>query len=715
MTAVSPTPTARGLGALVAGLAVAGLAAAGALAGCSYRLPALTSAGTGASAGPGGSAGTAQSSVVLAADGSVLQTLHGPVDRRPVPLATVPAVLRQAVVATEDQRFWTEPAVDVRAVARAAVADLQAGRAAQGGSTIAEQYVKLRLEEGPGRRGLTDKIREATQAYELERHHPRSQILEDYLNAIYLGNGAYGVQAAAETYFARPVAQVDLAQAALLAGLIHAPSATDPFTHPDAATTRRREVLERMVHLGRITAAQASAAAREPLTRPVPSAPSTAPAAGAPYLVDEAESFVLSDRAFGSTEGERSRALFAGGLRIHTTLDPRSQTEAETAVRRVLPATASGPAAALVALDPRSGAVVALVGGQAYGSGAPGSQVDLATQARRQSGSTFKPFVLTAALQAHIPLRRVFPAPASISIPVTGGSWRVRNYEGEPTGSMDLVQATVVSDNTVFAQLMMQVGPAAVVSTAANLGISTPLDAYPSAVLGTNVVNPLEMAAAYGTLADDGIYNPPFLVSEVDGPGGTVLYRHRSSPRRAVSSEVAREVVGVLEQVVDRGTGVKARIGRPVAGKTGTTDSWADAWFVGATPQLVGAVWVGYPSAEQPMVPPTTPFRITGGTWPAQVFQLFASAALANEPVIDFPPADPAALATISGPTGIVVPDVVGFPVGAATGELSRAGFVVATSSRSSGEYPPGYVLSEDPAGGTEAPGGSTVRLVVSS
>ncbi|HET6809611.1 MAG TPA: transglycosylase domain-containing protein [Acidimicrobiales bacterium] len=694
----------RGLIGMVTGLALVGTTAAA----CSYQVPPLTSNRAGAAAT------TAQTSLVLAADGSVLQTVHGPVDRRPVPLARVPGILQDAVVATEDQRFWTEPAVDVRAVARAAVADLHAGRASQGGSTIAEQYVKIRLEEGSGRRGLDDKIREATEAYELERHQPRSQVLDDYLNAIYLGNGAYGVEAAAETYFGRPVGQVDLAQAALLAGLIHAPSATDPFTHPEAATARRREVLERMRHLRQIDAAQVSGAEREPLTARGASASSTA-GPDAPYFVNEAEASVLADPAFGDTEAERSRALFAGGLRIHTTLDPRSQADAEVAVRRVLPGSASGPAAALVALDPRSGAVLALVGGQAYGSGASGSQVDLATQARRQSGSTFKPFVLTAALQAHVPLGRVFPAPASISIPVTGGTWKVRNYEGEPTGTMDPVQATVVSDNTVFAQLMMQVGPADVVSTAASLGISTPLDAYPSAVLGTNVVNPLEMAAAYGTLADDGTYNPPFFVSEVDGPGGKVLYRHRQAPRHAVSSEVARQVVGVLEQVVDRGTGVRARIGRPVAGKTGTTDSWADAWFVGATPQMVGAVWVGYPSAEKPMVPPATPFRIAGGTWPAQVFQLFASAALANEPVLDFPPADPAATAAISGTAGIVVPGVVGFPVGAATDELSRAGFVVTTTTGASGEYPPGYVMSEEPAGNTMAPGGATVRLEVSS
>ncbi|HEX5267699.1 MAG TPA: biosynthetic peptidoglycan transglycosylase [Acidimicrobiales bacterium] len=213
--------------------------------------------------------------MVLAADGSALGTLHGSVDRRPVPLSRIPTVVQTAVVATEDQRFWTEPAVDVRAVVRAALADVQAGRAAQGGSTIAEQYVKLRLEDDSGPRGLGDKVREATQAYELERHHPRSRILGDYLNAIYLGNGAYGVEAAAETYFARPVGQVDLSQAALLAGLIHAPSATDPFTHPDVATARRREVLDRLVQLGEITAGQAAAAARQPLTLPAASTAST--------------------------------------------------------------------------------------------------------------------------------------------------------------------------------------------------------------------------------------------------------------------------------------------------------------------------------------------------------------------------------------------------------------------------------------------------------
>jgi len=341
--------------------------------------------------------------------------------------------------------------------------------------------------------------------------------------------------------------------------------------------------------------------------------------------------------------------------------------------------------------------------------------VDLATQAQRQSGSTFKPFVLAAAIGDGVPLSRVFAAPSSIDLPVTGGTWSVHNYEGEPTGSMNLVEATVVSDNTVFAQLMMKVGPANVVSTAARLGITTPLNAVPSAVLGANDVNPLEMAAAYATMADDGVYNAPFFVSEVDGPGGRVVYRHSDAPQRAVTAEVARTVDAVLQQVVDQGTGVNARIGRPVAGKTGTTDNWADAWFVGGTPQLTAAVWVGYPDAERPMVPPATPFRVTGGTWPAQIFQLFASAAVADQPVSDFAAPPPAAAVALSTPEGITVPSVLGFPVAAASDELTRAGFVVTTRTVTNREYPPGYVVGQDPGPGATASGGTYVTLDVST
>jgi penicillin-binding protein 1A len=674
--------------------------AAGLLSACSYAVPTLT-------AGP---IGTDRDSVVLAADGTVLATLHGAVDRRPVPLSSVPLVLQQAVVTTEDQRFWTEPAIDVRALIRAGLADLRAGRAAQGASTIPEQYVKLVLAGQDDQRRLSDKVREATLAYELERHHSRSQILSLYLNTVYLGAGAYGVEAASETYFGVPVANIDLAQAALLAGAIHAPSDDDPLIHPVAAQLRRTFVLSRLRQLDQITPSQEELAGSEPLLPPHPSRGRNT--AVAPYFVDDVENFVLADPTFGATPEAREARLFGGGLVIHTTLDPSQEADAEQAVGRVLPA--RGPAGAVVSLDPASGAVEALVGGEAYQSGLPGSQLDLATQSQRPSGSTFKPFVLTTALEHGIGLGREFYAPATMSIPVTGGLWTVRNYEGEPTGTMNLVEATIVSDNVVFAQLMMAAGPQRVITLAASLGLTTPLEANPSAVLGTNPVNPLEMADAYATIIDGGIHNSPFMVREVDGPGGVVVYRHQSDSKRMLPAAVAYAVDGVLQQVVDQGTGVEARIGRPVAGKTGTTDNWADAWFVGGTPQLVSAVWVGYPSAETPMVPPATPFHITGGTWPARVFQLFASAALSSTPVVDFPKPPSDAAAAIDGPVGITVDNVVGYPVAEATTQLGDDGFVVTSTTVANGEYPPGYVVGESPPGGTSAPGGSTVVLQVS-
>lgn len=681
-------------GAVLAG---AGLVAAG----CSYQLPSLAVS----------PAARPRSSVILAADGHQIATVHGPVNRQPVPLSAIPLILQKAVVATEDRGFWTEPAVDLGAVARAALADARTGRPEQGGSTIAEQYVKTELSPAGAPRTLAEKIREATLAYELERRYSRAQVLDMYLNAVYLGSGSYGVEAASETYFGRPVGQLDLAQAALLAGLIQAPSGDDPLTDPAAAARRRREVLDSLVSLGIVSPQAARAAGSAPLVETGPDSPSSYPA---PYFVSDVEAFILSNRAFGPTEQARRHALYDGGLTIRTTLDLAQQAEAEQAIAHVLPGTASGPAAALVTLDPSTGAVLALVGGEDYFSRRPGSQLDLATQAARQSGSTFKPFVLTAALERGFSLSRLYPAPASISIPITGGTWSVHNYPGEPTGTMNLVSATVVSDNVVYAQLMMQVGPARVVSTAAALGITTPLGAYPSAALGSNAVNPLEMADAYATLIDGGVHHAPLMVTEVDSPTGRVLYRHRPDPRRVVSTQVAYTVDAVLERVVDEGTGVEARIGRPVAGKTGTTDNWNDAWFVGGTPQIVSAVWVGFPQAEKSMVPPTTPILVTGGTWPARIFQLYASVALADQPIVDFPNPPPPAARAIAGPAGVPVDHVVGFPVAVAESELARDGFVAEVRGVPSREYPPGYVVSQTPPGGAAAPGGSTVVLEVS-
>jgi penicillin-binding protein 1A len=307
----------------------------------------------------------------------------------------------------------------------------------------------------------------------------------------------------------------------------------------------------------------------------------------------------------------------------------------------------------------------------------------------------------------------VYDAPSHLVIPLTGQKWDVHNFEDEGGGRMNLVDATVHSINTVYAQLVLEVGPALAVQTAAKIGIMSPLDPYPSAVLGTNDVSPLDMASAYGTFATRGLHVDPVLVTKVVGGDGTPIYEAPHVQKRVLKEETVDAEVGVLQQVVTRGTGVNARIGRPVAGKTGTGEDYRDAWFVGFTPELSTAVWVGFPSKGVSMVPPTTRIRVQGGTWPAQIWQLYMSAALANTPVTPFPPAPPLVFGADAPPQQVA--PVVGMPVDRAEAALSADGFRAVRHMVTSDEYPPGYVVAQSPAGGSSAPGGSTVTLDVSS
>jgi penicillin-binding protein 1A len=358
-----------------------------------------------------------------------------------------------------------------------------------------------------------------------------------------------------------------------------------------------------------------------------------------------------------------------------------------------------------------------LVGGRGFFDGGPQGKFDLATQGRRPAGSSFKPFVLAAAMQKGIPLSRVYDAPAHLRIPLTGETWNVSNYEGEGGGRLDLVDATVHSINTVYAQLILDVGPQNAIDLATRMGIKSPLMAYPSAVLGTNDVSPLDMATAYSTLANRGVAVPPTMVLRVVGPRGQIVYQHERTQKRVLPADLVDTETGVLTQVVDRGTGVNARIGRPVAGKTGTGEKFRDAWFVGFTPQLTTAVWVGFPDSQRSMIPPTTRIKVQGGSWPAQIWQLYNSAALADVPVSAFhpPPApDTGASTTSTIPTNPVL-NVVGMPVAPAEAALSRAGFRVVRHDVPSADYPPGYVVGQDPLGGTQATGGAVVTIDVSN
>jgi penicillin-binding protein 1A len=651
----------------------------------------------------------AESTKIYASDGSLVTTLHAEQNRETVPLSQMPKVLRDAAVAIEDERFWHHTGVDVRAMVRAAWADATHGKVVQGGSTITEQYVKNVLADRE--RTVHRKVREAALAYQLEHKLGKSKILEGYLNTIYFGNGAYGVQAAADTYFGEPADKLTLPQAAMLAGLIRSPNNYDPYDHADAAATRRTAVLDKMASLHMITDQEAAAAKATPLGAVHKQVSDTYPA---PYFVEAVKQQILDDPRYGAGESpaERQQNLFNGGLRVYTTVDLAKQAEAEQAVAKVLSKPATDPEAAVVSLEPGTGNVRAIVGGRDFFGGGGQAKFNLATQGQRPAGSSFKPFVLAAAVQQGISLHKLYPAPQTLDLPLPrGGVWHVRNFEDEGGGTMDLVQATVHSINTVYARLILEVGPNEAVDVARRLGITSHLDPYPSAVLGTNDVTPLEMASAYAALDNKGTAVSPVLITKVTKADGTVLYQHQPDPHPALAPEVVDQVRTVLEQVVQDGTGVAARIGRPVAGKTGTGEQWRDAWFVGFTPELVTSVWVGFADAQRSMVPPVTRVKVQGGTWPAQIWQLYMSAALAQTPVTPFPPAVPGA----SSDNGALkpVPNVTGMPADQADDRLGAEGFTAARVSVPNGDYPPGYVVGQSPCGGCLAPGGSAVRIEI--
>ena len=444
----------------------------------------------------------------------------------------------------------------------------------------------------------------------------------------------------------------------------------------------------------------------------------------APYFVEEVKLKLLSDPAYGAgeTEPERVAAVFGGGLRVHTTLDLRRQLLAEDAVAKVLSEPDRDPSAAVVSVDPRTGFVQAMVGGRDFFGTGPHDKLNLATQANRQAGSSFKPIVLAAALSEGVALSRTYRSPPQIEIPLTGQKpWKVRNYDGEGGGRLSLLDATVSSSNTVYAQLIMEVGPANAMALARRMGITTTLDPYPAAVLGTNDVTPLDMASAYSTFVARGVHVPPVLITKVTKADGTVLYQHQHHEDRVLPEAVADAEVPVLEQVVRRGTGVNARIGRPVAGKTGTTEKWNDAWFVGFTPELVTSVWVGFPEQQLSMVPPLTRVRVTGGSWPAQIWQLYTSSALADTPVTPFPVAKAAPLnAPAKGspfPPGAIVKEVaavVGMVAARAEDTLARDGWNVVRRDVPNGDYPPGYVVAQSPCAGCQAVAAGSVTISVS-
>lgn len=569
----------------------------------------------------------AETSIVYAADGTVLAEWYDTEDRTVVPVESIPQHLKHATVAIEDKRFYQHGGVDFQAIMRALAVNSKAREVQQGGSTITQQTVKLLFTDG--KRTLTRKLEEALMALSLETRADKDEVLGVYLNTVYFGRGAYGVESAARRFFGVSTRELTLPQCALLAACVNSPTRYDPFVNPAPALERRNLVLREMRNQGYIDPEQAALAAAEPLGLKEETESAAAPAF-APYFIEYVRRDLL--------ERLGSERLYRGGLRIYTTLDPRAQRAAEEAARAALPS-AEDPEVAVAAVRWRDGSVIAIVGGRDFAA----EQFDLATQGRRQTGSAFKPFVLAAALEQGYALDSRWDA-APYSTPVKDEVWHVENYENSITsGSFTLETATIWSINTVYARLIMAVGPDKVVDVARRMGITTPIDPDPAIALGglKRGVSPLEMASAFGTIANGGVAIAPTGVARVTDVDGTLVYQPDQAGTQAISEATARTLSMVLGEVYSMGTGSGAQFGQWAAVKTGTAQSWRDAWLVGYSGDISTAVWVGYPKAQVPMEN-VHGIRVTGGSFPAQVWKGFMQVACAQSE--EAPPARNAAV-----------------------------------------------------------------------
>ena len=558
--------------------------------------------------------------VIYADDGkTVLAVLRGRESRVLVDSNEISAQMKHAIVAIEDRRFWSHSGIDLRGIARAAWADIRNQSVVQGGSTITQQYVKNVYADDT--RSIARKVREAALAWQLTQQRSKEWILTAYLNTIYFGNGAYGVQQAARTYFGTGASRLTLPEAALLAGLPANPSGYDPVTRPDAARARRSQVLRAMVQVGSITAAEAAQAGRAPLPKPEDVGLPGTQSVHAPYFADYVRQQLVDH--YGA------RRVFGDGFRVKTTVDLGLMQLGREAIDEHLKVV-NGPQAALVALDPRTGDVLAMIGGK-YRE----SQFNLAVQGRRQPGSTFKPFVLATALEQGISPATWFDS-RELAIPYDDKVWTVSNYEDAYLGRATLETGTIQSDNAVYAQLTALVGPAAVARTAKRLGVRSPLQPFLSIGLGAQAATPLELARAYSAFANGGyrletrlIGDRPRAVAEIRTHDGGLLSRNGPISRQVLEPHTAPWVNYLLQRVIDSGTGRAADLGDwPAAGKTGTTENYGDAWFVGYTPQLVAAVWVGYPTELRPMLTEYDGEAVAGGTYPAEIWKSFMEKAL---------------------------------------------------------------------------------------
>ena len=588
-------------------------------------------------------------STILDAHGNQLARVASTENRIPVPASRISPWLVRATIAIEDRRFYQHGGVDYQATLRALWADMTAGQIVQGGSTIEQQLAKLLYLNDS--QTLTRKVQEAVIANQIADRWSRSKILTTYLNVVPYGGVTYGCEAAARLYFGRHCADLTPLQAATLAGLPRSPTDYNPLAHPRAAIDRRNEVLSAMASSGDLTTRFAARLSRRPLGLHDPGQ----------QVVHQAYFVQYVEHQLRKRFGERR--LQRGGLVVSTTLDQRLQAAAEGAFDSVL-TSPDDPAAALVAMDPRTGALLAFDAS----TNPRDVHFDLPSQAHRQAGSAFKPFALLAAmLDDHIDPETTeysAAAPFTTALPncdpiFPSCTWTVSNAEPGGFGMLNLHQALDGSVNAVYARLSMDIGADPTVDMAYRLGIprSDRLPRVPSIVLGTGLVTPLDMTSAYATIADGGVYHRPLTVTQVRNATGKV---HDVSPpsanpgRRAIPEWAASELTSILQDNITcrlglcTGGGAQLSPARPEAGKTGTVESHLDAWFCGYTPSLAACVWMGFPQGEESMIPAVGSAESFGGGYPATIWRLFMTSALAAEPR-RFPPAD---FPTVSAPAG---------------------------------------------------------------
>jgi penicillin-binding protein 1A len=673
---------------------------------------------------------------------TLLAELHGVENREVLPGDQIPQVMRDAIVAIEDERFYVHNGVDFLGILRAMWANLRNRQIVQGGSTITQQYIKNAYINDD--QTLDRKLREATLAYQLEKQWSKDKILNEYLNIVYFGGGAYGIEAAAQEYFGVRAADLSIDQAALLAGLMKAPSAYSPRRDASAAMSRRDLVLNKMYQQHYITSAQLQTALAKPLKLAQKAEDDTTKV---PYWIEMVREELVS--RYGSS------TVLGGGLRVYTSVDLDLQKQAEDAISSTLNE-AGDPAAALVCIDVRTGRLLAMVGGENFSK----SQFNLATQGKRQPGSAFKPFVLATALSQGVSPDTLYESgPIQITLP--DSTWDVSSTDNGP---ITLRQATAQSSNGVYARLMMDVGAEAVAKTAYDMGIQTSLGQAPNPAIAlgglTTGVSPLEIAMAYATLATGGErlsatvpFNAsstsfPIVIDRVTDSSGKVLDQNAVARTRVLDEGVASLVTSCLQAVITDGTGTAADIGRAAAGKTGTTSNYRDAWFVGYTPEIVTAVWVGYPD-EQKAMTDIHGIKVTGGSFPAKIWAAFMKRAVKDIPKSEFAQpstgqwvsvevcseshqlptalcptklkmlfrADlvPTEACQIHKPKEIPVPDVVGSTLAEARNLLETAGFKVSSVEDAASSDPPGTVTDQNPAAGTSLLQGEVVTLVISA